>query len=167
MMLHVENGHLWSNVVTQICLAWFAVCGKNRNFILTQIEIAAVYLCAGFAGGFAFIVRSSEESDAVSLVGASAGAFGLAGYCLFDAFFEVCRILFRSAENFSPSKWSLLCAKTLCAGLVAAIDVIALCSGDIDDSRRESIAVHLSGLGAGFILGFIARLVGIIYCLLN
>ena len=89
MLAHKGASHLWSNVSTQLTLAWLATAaavtakanGGRKSRMRAEAELAAAYLLAVFCGGMAFRAALPSEAGDVGLVGASAGVFGLAGVC--------------------------------------------------------------------------------------
>ncbi len=170
MWVHDGPGHLWSNLVTQLTIAWLASIGvcRSKKPLIANAEIALVYLSAGIGGGLAFQMRHrdgdgvDDGDGAISLVGCSAGAFGLAGLCIFDTAYEIAdwfmTRVFNRDTRMTATRWTFLAARTICCTLVVGYDVIALISGDVDAARMETIAVHLAGLVVGLIVAFAIRL---------
>ncbi len=175
MFAHKDRSHLWSNVATQLTLAWFASASASRRSagIGAQLELLLVYLFSGFCGGLAF--RAALAADPGSpwsgagLVGGSAGVFGLAGVCLFDSLADAAQILFRwirsrKAKSDSYSNLGgtcrqkmkvatsrgllLLASRTLAAAVIVGFDLYHLAAGTEEDNS-DVIAVHLGGLAGG------------------
>lgn len=171
MLVHESQSHLWSNVATEITLAWFASAATTtRRGFTGQLELILVYLLSGFCGGLAFkAVTSGLESD-VGLVGGSAGVFGLAGLCFVDSIADLSGMLahkWKKMRNSSyanleavitPSRSSttrilLLVSRSSAALVIVGFDIYSAVFRDGGFSHNKDVfSVHLGGLAAGVAL---------------
>ena len=177
MFIHENPSHLWFNLILQLTFAWFA--GFHHSGLVGHLEMLLVYLLSGFGGGVAFkIVETS--SDQVSLVGSSAGVFGLAGLCVIDSAVDTVQFLMNgfgrerpqvmnyyyslnqvSRLGYMEKKRMMFISRTISVILVVAYNVYEIFEGN--EEKKISVMVHFAGFFSGIIVGGILIMCRLIY----
>ena len=159
MFLHANLPHLLPNIGIQILLSFFAVqykssqlqMGNGSNTMLmmqAHLRVLFVYFSAILISSIGYYLRNPEGT----LIGCSAGVFGLAGICLIDAFNEAI-IYLKEVKTASRTSYEIIMmiVRFFIPLLLVFVDILF----DEDD---ESKIVHLIGLISGSVLGIVWKM---------
>jgi membrane associated rhomboid family serine protease len=173
MLAHEDDSHLWSNIIGQLVLA-VVLCLQMADELgrLTwgdafrrAAKVLSTYAVSGYCAALIFDWSHRQGPRAKSLIGASAGVFGLCGLVCIETVQDFLRLLWMAQyEQFDRCAGFMTITRSLIVGCIVAADLYQAVQWTLlPRSRAETLQVHFHGLVVGLSLGILSKLISHVY----